>query len=314
MKEMLSTARERKYKDDPNFKKPRCPCCGKTYSRQQDYFFKNSLSQLWKNNNGFIPICKDCVLEMYEKNKKDLNSARESMKIICAMFDMYYSDDTFESATKLGNSFCSSYFARKNLGQVSNKTYIDNIKEELANKVTSLVDAEDKNIDEETIKFWGIGYEPEEYQILNDEYSSWLIKTNNGEVPDKSLETILKQACKIEIDLQRARTRNGKPNEISTLSKSYLDCLTSAGLKPTQEDNTSVAESNSLGSLIEKWEETDPVPEPSKEFKDVDGIKHYIDIWFKGHLARMYGIQNDSSKAYESEIAKYKVKSPDDGV
>ena len=310
---MLNTARARNYKDDPDFKKPRCPCCGKTYTRQQDYFFKNAQSPLWKNNDGFLPVCKDCVLKMYDKYKQELGSAREAMKIICARFDMYYSDDTFESATKLGNSFCSSYFARKNLGQVSNKTYIDNVKEELANKVTSLVDAEDKNVDEETIKFWGTGYEPEEYQNLNDEYSSWLIKTNSGETPDKSLETILKQACKIEIDLQRARTHNGKPNEISALSRSYLDCLTSAGLKPTQEDNTSIAESNSLGSLIEKWEETDPVPEPSKEFRDVDGIKHYIDIWFKGHLARMYGIQNDSSKAYEAEIAKYKVKPPDDG-
>lgn len=310
---MFTIARARNYKDDPNFKRPICPCCGKTYTRQQDYFFKNAQSPLWKNNDSFIPVCKDCVLKMYEEYKQELGSAREAMKIICARFDMYYSDDTFESATKLGNSFCSSYFARKNLGQVSNKTYIDNVKEELANKVTSLVDAEDKNVDEETIKFWGTGYKPEEYQILNDEYSSWLVKTNNGEIPDKSLETILKQACKIEIDLQRARESNGKPSEISALSKSYLDCLTSAGLKPTQEDNTSIAESNSLGSLIEKWEETDPVAKPSKEFQDVDGIKHYIDVWFKGHLARMYGIQNDSSKAYEAEIAKYKVQSPDDG-
>ena len=88
--------------------------------------------------------------------------------------------------------------------------------------------------------------------------------------------------------------------------------MTSAGLKPIQEDNSNIAENNSLGALIEKWEETDPVPEPSKEFKDVDGIKHYIDIWFKGHLAKMFGIQNDSTNAYEEEINKYKVQSPDD--
>ena len=309
---MFTIARARNYKDDPNFKRPICPCCGKTYTRQQDYFFKNSQSPLWKANNGFIPVCRDCVLKMYEEYKHELNSSQQAMKIICARFDMYYSDETFESATKLGNNFCSSYFARKNLGQVNNKTYIDNVREEIANKVTSLVDAEDKNVDKDSVEFWGAGYSPDEYKVLNDEYSSWVVKIGGEEKLDKSLETVLKQSCKLEMDLQRAREHSAKPNEISTLSKAYLDCLASAGLKPSQEDNTNIAESNSLGSLIEKWEETEPVPKPSKEFEDVDGIKKYIDIWFKGHLAKMYGIQNDTEKEYEEEINKYKVKSPED--
>ena len=309
---MFTIARARNYKDDPNFKKPICPCCGKTYSRQQDYFFKNTQSPLWKANNGFIPICKDCVLKMYNTYKYELNSSREAMKILCARFDMYYSDETFDSATKLGSNFCSSYFARKNVGQSKNKTYINNVKEELVDKVTSLVDAEDKNVDRESVEFWGAGYNSKEYKILNNEYSSWVVKIGGEEKLDKSLETVLKQVCKFEIDLQRAREKNAKPTEISALSKSYLDCLASAGLKPSQEDNTNIAESNSLGSLIEKWEETEPVPKPSKEFEDVDGIKKYIDIWFKGHLAKMYGIQNDTEREYEEEINKYKVQSPED--
>lgn len=304
------TKRETDYKDDPNYKKPICPCCGKTYPRQQDFFFKNSQSLLWKGNNGFLPVCKSCVLDLYEKYKEELGSSSAAMQMICAHFDMYYSDETLNSAKKLGNSYCSSYFARKNLGQVSNKTYIDNIKETIANKVTSLVSAEDKNVDEETVKFWGVGYTPEEYQTLNDEYSGWVVNSNNGETPGKSLETVFKQACKLLVDLQRARN-GGNVKDISSLSKSYLDFLASAGLKPIQEENSNIAENNSLGALIEKWEETEPVPEPSKEFKDVDGIKHYIDVWFKGHLAKMFGIQNDSTLAYEEEINKYKVTSDD---
>lgn len=265
---------------------------------------------LWKGNNGFLPVCKSCVLDLYEKYKEELGSSSAAMQMICAHFDMYYSDETLNSAKKLGNSYCSSYFARKNLGQVSNKTYIDNIKETIANKVTSLVSAEDKNVDEETVKFWGVGYTPEEYQTLNDEYSGWVVNSNNGETPGKSLETVFKQACKLLVDLQRARN-GGNVKDISSLSKSYLDFLASAGLKPIQEENSNIAENNSLGALIEKWEETEPVPEPSKEFKDVDGIRHYIDVWFKGHLAKMFGIQNDSTLAYEEEINKYKVTSDD---
>ena len=63
-----------------------------------------------------------------------------------------------------------------------------------------------------------------------------------------------------------------------------------------------------FGQLIEKWEEEKPIPEPSPEFKDVDNIGKYIRVWFKGHLARAFGLDNGYSKEYDEYIEQYKVK------
>lgn len=309
MKGKSILARETDYKDDKEFKKPICSCCGKEFTRQQDKFFKNNYSDLYKSNNGFLTVCKECVLERYEKYKFELDSAEDAMRLICQNFDMYFSLNIFESAKKLGKGYCSSYFARTNLMQGKDKTSINTLKEEAADKIRTSLQVENEDISEDTVRFWGTGYTISEYKMLDEEYSSWVVNKNNGDKPNKSLETVFKQSCMILIDLQRARA-SGKTSDITSLSKAYLDCLTSAGLKPIQEDNTSVAEKNSLGVLIEKWEQSEPVPEISSEFADVDKIKHYIDVFFKGHLCRMFGMKNDTQDVYDEEISKYKVKPP----
>ena len=47
-----------------------------------------------------------------------------------------------------------------------------------------------------------------------------------------------------------------------------------------------------FGQLIDKWEQEKPIPEPDEEFKDVDKIGLYIDVFFKGHLSKMMGLKN----------------------
>ena len=66
-----------------------------------------------------------------------------------------------------------------------------------------------------------------------------------------------------------------------------------------------------FGQLIDKWEQEKPIPEPEEEFKDVDKIGLYIDVFFKGHLSKMMGLKNAFSALYERYIAKYTVKKPE---
>ena len=67
-----------------------------------------------------------------------------------------------------------------------------------------------------------------------------------------------------------------------------------------------------FGTLIKKWENEEPIPEPDPEWADVDGIGKYIRIWFLGHLCKMLGIENEFSKEYEAEMAKFRVELPED--
>ena len=72
-----------------------------------------------------------------------------------------------------------------------------------------------------------------------------------------------------------------------------------------------MAEQNTFGTLIRKWENEKPIPEPDEEWKDVDGIVRYITVYFLGHLCKMMGIKNSYPRMYEAEMAKYKVEKPE---
>ena len=66
----------------------------------------------------------------------------------------------------------------------------------------------------------------------------------------------------------------------------------------------------SFDQLIEKWEEEKPIPEPEGEFKDIDHIGMLIDVFFRGHMAKMMGIKNAFSTIYEKFMSKYTVTKP----
>lgn len=59
-----------------------------------------------------------------------------------------------------------------------------------------------------------------------------------------------------------------------------------------------------------RWEQSYPVPEPDEDFKDVDKIGLYIDVFFKGHLSKMMGLKNAFSSLYDRFMSKYTVKKP----
>ena len=71
-----------------------------------------------------------------------------------------------------------------------------------------------------------------------------------------------------------------------------------------------LADTNTFGTLIKKWEDEHPIPEPAPEWKDVDGIRKYINTWFLGHLCKMFRIENDVTAEYDEELAKYTVEVP----
>ena len=84
----------------------------------------------------------------------------------------------------------------------------------------------------------------------------------------------------------------------------------SMALKPNQNNSNALTEAKTFGQLIQKWENEKPIPEPDEEFRDVNKIGMYLDVFFKGHLARMMGLKNAFSHTYEKFIKKYTVDKP----
>lgn len=123
----------------------------------------------------------------------------------------------------------------------------------------------------------------------------------------KSQEELFKMLAMAQLNVQRAQQQGGN---VATAMKAFQDLLGSANLKPAQTAEASLAETNTLGTLIKKWEDTRPIPEPDPVWQDVDGIKRYFDTWFLGHMSRTLNIKNDAAEEYEEELKKYTVEKP----
>ena len=286
-----------------------CHSCG-------EYHQKGSFYTDTRNKSGYYPICKDCILKKVEQRKYDKSTpfeTKDSVQQMLREMNLVYIDDLYMSfVEKQGttNARIRSPFL----------AYMKTIKSLPAYKYLTWEDSEfgedkdgksedDIKIIEQTVKegekHFGYGYSDETYMFLENEYQDWITRY---ECDTKAQENLFKRLAWKQWEIDQATRQNRSTKD---LDKTYQDLLASVNLLPRQNAANALADSLTLGQLIEKWEKEKPIPEPEEEFKDVDGIGKYIRVWFKGHLARVLGIDNGYSKEYDEYIDEYTVKKPE---
>ena len=72
------------------------------------------------------------------------------------------------------------------------------------------------------------------------------------------------------------------------------------------------SEQVTFGTLIKKYENEEPIPEPLESWTNADWIRKYVVVWFLGHMCKMMGINNPYADEYEEEIKKYTVSQMED--
>ena len=301
------------YKEEEK-RKYYCTCCGKPYSTQKGNF-SISYSPLYAGNNGYVGICNSCR-DSYFGTVTDFFTGNEekSMDRICGIFDWYYEDSAVSSTRKISadRSRIGAYPSKMCLNQTKDKgtTYLDTIRDRETETIDTVADIEElkdsnSKVTQTTIKFFGLGFTENEYQWLQTQYKDW---TARHECKTKAQEEIFKNLCIAQLNIQKAtQSSNGK---VDAAMDTFQKLLGSANIKPNQTNDNALADQNTFGTLIQKWEVEKPIPEPDPEWKDVDGILKYISTWFLGHLCKMMGVKNSYSKLYETEMAKYKVDKP----
>ena len=290
----------------------KCCTCGKKYTKQSGNF-SYSQSPLYKGNNSFLPICNNCLENLVEQYTELLGSQNEAIKRVCLHWDMYFSESTLNSTKKIdaNRSRIKNYVKNCNLFQNAGKTYDTYLKEINSERIDTINDLEELKQDKEikvsqkTIKFFGLGYTPEQYRFLQDQYDDW---THRHECRTKSQEEVFKNLCIAQLNIQIAQQTGGK---VKDAMDSFQNLLGTANLKPCQTNENALADQNTFGTLIKKWENEKPISEPDPEWKDVDGIARYIHIYFLGHLCKMMGIKNSYSRMYDEEMEKYRVEKPE---
>ena len=292
-----------------------CTCCGKKYTKQKGNFpFSNS--PLFAGNLGYATICKTCV-DKYFLTLIDFYSGNEEKAVdrMCQIFDWYYNDDILAATRKISadRSRIGAYPSKSQLPQYKKRgiTYLDTVKDRAKQNIQDSEDLDDAKeeltelkVRKRTIAMFGMGYSMEQYKFLQEQYDDW---TNRCECKTKAQEEIFKGLCIAQLNIQIAQQTGGK---VKDAIDTFQSLLGSANLKPVQNNDNALGDSQSFGTLIKKFEEEKPIPEPDPEWKDVDGIVKYITVYFLGHLCKMIGIKNNYARMYDEEMNKYKVEKP----
>lgn len=302
-----------------------CLSCNKVYDSDEFY---SSDSELYESI-GKIPYCKECIDKLYQhylkKYKEDGFSQpeRKAIERICMAFDVYYKDEIFDNAVKdcakTNATYIASYFKQVKLYQYRNKNYNTTINDRFnAMKNGAMKNGDmavysgrteqDTQQNEEinaATKFFGSGFSDDDYIFLYEQYIDW---TTRHECETKSQEEIFKQLCFTQLELLK-KTR--AKEDTKDLNTTFLKQLEAAKLQPKQNKGETVSDAQTFGTLIDKWENTRPLPEIDESLKDVDKIGLYIDVFFRGHLAKMMGLKNGLSNLYTNFIKKYTVTKPE---
>ena len=291
-----------------------CTCCGKGKKIGEYYQSQSNLYKHYKR----IPVCKSCIDDIYNKYKMKYRDERIIMYQFCRLFDLPYSDSNYNGAVqnseKTGWKTYQSYFKQINsFGDVNNGgTCFEDSENPTIQKddknnnsiiEEEFIDEVEFEITPDVVSFWGRGFDKDEYMFLIDEYHEY---TTAYECDSPAMEKLLQQAAYESLEIRRKR--EGRESADKNL-KNLQDLLGSANIKPVQETGANATDQATFGTLIKKWENEKPIPDPLPEWKEKD-IFQYMKVWFLGHLSKMIGLNNPFAKEYEEEVNKNTVDVP----
>lgn len=286
-----------------------CPVCGDPYKAEETFYMDDRFV------GRRFPICKRCIQKMVEQRKTDKdepNETKESVMKVLQLLDRPYLDDTYEQCVKGAadglkeknrrSPFATYIVMVASLPQFKGKTWKDsqlppeNVEDEVKVNNKTLKNA---------IKRFGYGYSNEDYMFLENEYQDWVTRY---ECNTKAQEEAFERLSFKKWEIYNA-TKKGLPTK--DLDKTYQEWLGTANIQPRQTSMDATADAQTFGTLIQKYEETRPLPEIDPDLEDVDKIGLMIDVFYRGHASKMLGLKNTFSHLYERFMQKYTVNKPE---
>lgn len=302
-----------------------CTKCGKRIKSLKS--FPSAKNEIFEAYDFHAPICSECLenlylkyFDLYSKEYGEQTDKIEGMAIrrICMILNIYYSEKILQSAIKADTTtpLIFQYIRQINLWQYRNKSFDTTLEEEKqaeeklisVKEISSSEDGENNEETEslkETMLFFGEGLgSKEDYKFLQEQYDEW---TACYECNVKAQKEIFKRLSLNQWETWKAK-KNGE--DTKELDKTFQSLLDTAKIQPKQNSSDAFSETQTFGTLLDKWENTRPLPEIDEELKDVDKLAINITVWFKGHLAKMLNMKNRFSKLYDNYIKKYTVEKP----
>lgn len=256
-----------------------CPRCKKAYTSRTGFFKTYSILY---NTDGYVPVCKTCLMNLYDYFLRIYDSKEKAMQRLCMAFDIYYSDALFASCKGEGDTIVSDYIRKLNINQYKNKTFENTLldgfsfnvfqKEAKKKKLQIEKEKEEKPIHEDDVEKWGAGFDGVDYEILNNHYK--YLKDANPNC-DSNQEIFINDLCYTKM-MQTKASKENRVDDYKKLTESYIKTFQQAGLKTVQDTNNSEEFTFAVnGEIIER---TCPAEfyKNQKLYRDFDGLSDYI--------------------------------------
>lgn len=290
----------------------KCTMCGEVKPITQKNFYK-SFSILFKNNyEQRMCVCKDCVLKLYDYKYEQFGTHLKALYETCRQLDIYFNKKLYESLLEIHKDkkdngveyeIVAQYITKINsLPHYRGRTFMDSDVIEDSEVITELEAEEEVDV----VDFWGEGYKKEDYEFLQREYDNLL---KDYECDSYAQVVMFKNIAFQQLTIKKKRLKGGS---VKDELKLLQDLFGTANIKPSQENASMNDNQLSFGTLIKKWENEKPIPEPEKDWKSKDWIRKYVVVWFLGNLCKMMGKPIPYEEEYKEEMEKYTVKPPTD--
>lgn len=288
----------------------KCNCCGE--EKELNEYYK-SQSNLYKAD-GKLPICKDCVMEIYEENLQVYKDEEKALYKTLFNLDIYFDlrlckralIDTYNTDKHI----LKSYLSNINLVQYKGKTSKDSPampslwdipEEEFQTYELEKIDIKEPIlITKDIITRWGEGKSNEDYMYLQDKYDT-MCNTYDNRNPSNLW--VYEQIALNFLDIKKEREKSN-PNftKIKTLQESNSKLMGDCKMKISQVDN-SEDENVCFGTFIKQIEDYEPIL-TNERFEDYDNIYKSWKEDFREPFAQAMKLDSKSLKKKKKKSDK----------
>ena len=263
-----------------------CTACGESKRPNMDFYL--SRSKLYKFNNGKMPICKECLKNLFKELNAKYSDETKALYHLCMLFDIHFSKKLIEESSSNGNfgdedNLIKNYM--KNINSLNQYKFKNSLSSDCIVLDDSLInEVKENNEICEDIEFsipitpkvrrrWGKGYTDEEYEDLEYFYEEY--KNNLDHENDFMKLELIQEMCTIKFIRDKAK-RNGDYKTAREYSDLLSKKMADANLKPSQQKILGEADDDIFGMKLLIYERDEPVPDVLPEYKDVDKFWGYL--------------------------------------
>ena len=275
----------------------RCTACGEDKRPAIDFYL--SRSKLYKFNDGRMPICKECLSNLFKELNAKYSDEVKALYHLCMLFDIYFDRDLVEKSSANNNfsdedNLLKSYM--KNVNSLNQYKFKDSMSSDCIVLDDSLLESKKEEVEinnktlfEVTEKMeirWGASLPIEDYMFLESKYKEF---TDVYECRTPAQRLIFEQIAKC---LLRGEKALKKDNDVAfeKMNNMVSKLMTDGNIKPIQEASVAEDDTATWGKWINLIEQERPIGEPCEQFKDVDKISTYITKWFTRQMQRVFDL------------------------